>query len=84
LEFARHFSSLAGIRRFFWCTNWHQETEAVMALEKITRTTINRIRRRAQPRGQTAEVRDVVQPGLCLRLTGRRLDRVSFGKQSPG
>lgn len=44
-----------------------------MALEKITRTTINRLRRRAQRRQQTAEVRDVVQPGLCLRLTGRRL-----------
>lgn len=43
-----------------------------MATEVITRTTINRLRRRAK-RGESREVRDLIQPGLSIRLTGRRL-----------
>ncbi len=43
-----------------------------MATEVITKTTINRLRRRAK-RGESREVRDLIQAGLSIRLTGRRL-----------
>lgn len=43
-----------------------------MSTEAITRTTINRVRRRAR-RGELVEVHDLIQPGLSIRATGRRL-----------
>ena len=43
-----------------------------MSTENITGTTINRIRRRAR-RGETVEVHDLIQPGMSIRATGRRL-----------
>lgn len=38
----------------------------------ITGTTINRIRRSAE-RGESLEVHDLIQPGLSIRATGRRI-----------
>src|SRR4051812_11980697 len=43
-----------------------------MSTENITGTTINRIRRRAK-RGETMEVHDLIQPGMSIRVTGRRM-----------
>ncbi len=44
-----------------------------MATEKITKTTLGRLRRLANRDGEMVEVRDLVQSGLSVRLTGRRL-----------
>jgi len=43
-----------------------------MSTEVITGTTINRIRRSAK-RGDSLEVHDLIQPGLSIRATGRRM-----------
>ena len=43
-----------------------------MSTEVITGTTINRIRRRANE-GAILEVHDLIQPGLSIRTTGRRI-----------
>lgn len=43
-----------------------------MSTEVITGTTINRIRRSAE-RGESQEVHDLIQPGLSIRTTGRRM-----------
>ena len=43
-----------------------------MSMEAITGTTINRLKRKAS-RGEMDEVRDLIQPGLTIRATGRKL-----------
>lgn len=43
-----------------------------MSTEVITGTTINRVRRSAK-RGESVEVHDLIQPGLSIRATGRRM-----------
>jgi|NGEPerStandDraft_6_1074524.scaffolds.fasta_scaffold11029_1 integrase len=44
-----------------------------MASEKITKTTLGRLRRLTKRGRKSVEIRDLVQPGLSVRLTGRRL-----------
>jgi hypothetical protein len=57
-----------------------------MAFLKITRADVARLRRVAELRGGSNEIRDSVQAGLCLRPTGRRLTwyiRYSTPKRGP-
>ncbi len=57
-----------------------------MAAEKITKTTLGRLRQLANRNGDMVEVRDLVQPGLSIRLTGLRLTwyfRYSTAKLGP-